>query len=298
MKLATSTGDFFNYTSNQVEIIEHIAKAGFKNIDYAFGIDYRRNVGIFSGVLETYTYNLKKKAEKLGVKFVQAHAPMGAPLENDGGAFVDANLKCIDFCDVLGIKNLVVHAGYREGLTREENFKENKEFFLKLLRHAEKYDINILVENFNKMGDKIYWIDNAPELLEFIEFVDHPLFHAVWDTGHGNMQPLDPHENLKILGSHVKALHVQDNMGDLDSHFAPYFGNLNLDSLMHGLIDIGYDGYFTFEADNLILPAARRKPYDKDKRLFEPPLSLRIEAEKFLYQIGKTILTAYDCFEE
>ena len=70
MKLATSTGDFFGYTSNQIEIIEYIAAAGFKNIDYAFGIDYRRNNGIFSDDLEGYTYALKAKAKELGVKFV------------------------------------------------------------------------------------------------------------------------------------------------------------------------------------------------------------------------------------
>lgn len=297
MKLATSTGDFFGYTSNQIEIIEYIAAAGFKNIDYAFGIDYRRNNGIFSDDLEGYTYALKAKAKELGVKFVQAHTPMGAPLEMDG-AFIEANLRCIDFCNELGIKNIVVHAGYREGLSKEENFEENKKFFQKLLARAENYGVNILVENFNKMGDKIYWVDNAPDLLQMVEYVNHPLFNAVWDTGHGNQQSLPPHESLKILGKYVKALHVQDNMGDLDSHLAPFFGNQNLDSLMHGLIDIGYNGYFTFEADNIMLPGVHRKPFADDNRLLEPPLSLRIEAEKFLYQIGKAILSAYDCFEE
>lgn len=297
MKLATTTCDFFGYTSNQIEIIEYISNAGFKNIDYAFGIDYRRNSGIFSGDLKGYTYNLKSKADELGVKFVQAHAPMGAPLDNDAN-FIEANLRCIDFCNELGIENIVVHSGYREGLTKEQTFNENKRFFEKLLPRAEKYGINILVENFNKMGDKIYWIDNAPDLLKMVECVNHPLFNAVWDTGHGNQQPLLPHESLKILGKYVKALHVQDNMGDLDSHLAPFFGNQNLDSLMHGLIDIGYNGYFTFEADNMLLPAVRRKVFNDDNRLLEPPLSLRIEAEKFLYQIGKAILSAYDCFEE
>jgi len=36
----------------------------------------------------------------------------------------------------------------------------------------------------------------------------------------------------------------------------------------------------------------------KRKRLWKAPLSLRIQAEKLLYETGKTILSAYDCFEE
>ena len=36
----------------------------------------------------------------------------------------------------------------------------------------------------------------------------------------------------------------------------------------------------------------------RDKRLLEAPLSLRIKAEEFMYEIGKTTLEAYGCFEE
>jgi hypothetical protein len=36
----------------------------------------------------------------------------------------------------------------------------------------------------------------------------------------------------------------------------------------------------------------------KDRRLAVPPLDLRRRAAAFLYEIGKSILSAYDCFEE
>lgn len=56
-------------------------------------------------------------------------------------------------------------------------------------------------------------------------------------------------------------------MGNDDQHMAPYFGTLSIDSLMNGLFDIGYKGYFTFEASNILLNAAHRTPYEKDKRM-------------------------------
>ena len=85
---------------------------------------------------------------------------------------------------------------------------------------------------------------------------------------------------------------------DSTSTNAPFFGTLNLDSLMHGLIDIGYRGYFTFEATNFFLPGKKRRPFDSDQKLLNAPLPLKLQAERLLYEIGKYTLTAYNCFEE
>jgi len=163
---------------------------------------------------------------------------------------------------------------------------------------AEEYDMNILLENFNIMCiENTYWADNAPDILEMVEMVNHPLFHVCWDTGHGNQQPLSQYESVKIIGKHLYGLHVHDNQG-LDSHILPFFGSVNFDALMYGLSEVGYKGYFTFEADNMFLQPFERKTFEKDDRLMLVPLDLRIQAEKLLYNIGKHILSSYDCFEE
>ncbi|MBR4962268.1 MAG: sugar phosphate isomerase/epimerase, partial [Clostridia bacterium] len=212
--------------------------------------------------------------------------------------FTEDTIRCVEACGILGIPTVVVHSGYIKGLTIRETFEKNKIFYEKLFPMAEKYGVNILVENFNKMCvPGLYWIDNAADQRELIDYVNHPLFHGCWDAGHGNMQEMSQDESLRILGEHCYALHIQDNMGNDDQHMAPFFGTLNLDALMHGLIDIGYKGYFTFESGNILLPPNKRRPYEADKRLQRAPLALRLEAEKFLYAIGKTVLEAYDCFE-
>ena len=129
----------------------------------------------------------------------------------------------------------------------------------------------------------LYWIDNAPDLLEFIELVNHPLFHCVWDTGHANMQDMSQEEALMLLGSHMKALHIQDNNKIKDIHMCPLFGTLDVNSLMTGLKNIGYDGYFTFEAPRFFSPEIS----------FEVDLELKISAEKLMYNIGENILRKY-----
>ena len=298
MKLATTTGDFFSYTGSQAAALEHISRAGFRYADYNFGGDYDFRGGVYSDDFSGYTEGISRTAEELGIKLIQAHAPMGRPLE-DGGALLADTLVCVDACGAWGIPNLVVHSGYTKGLTPEQTFERNKAFFMPLLERAEKYGVNILVENFNRMHvDGLYWIDNAPDLLRMIECVDHPLFHAVWDVGHANMQEMPQDEALRMLGKHVRALHIQDNMGDKDSHLVPFLGSLNLDAVMSGLLDIGYEGYFTFEVGAFFTPAAKRREFSRSTRLASASIELRDSFERYLYELGRYILEKYDCFEE
>ena len=298
MKLATTTGDFGAYSHSQAFALEHIRKAGFRYADYNFGMDLGNMNGVYSENHEVYFDEIANTANKLGIKLIQAHAPMGKPLA-DGGKLLGETLRCVDACGAWGIPNLVVHSGYVRGLSPEETFARNKEFFMPLLDRAEKYGVNILVENFNKMCvDGLYWIDNAPDLLRMVETVNHPLFHAVWDTGHANMQEMPQDEELRLLGKHVRALHIQDNHGNADNHLVPFLGTMNLDAVMTGLMDIGYNGYFTFEVGGFFNSAEKRRKYDRDTRLASAPIELRDAFERYLYELGKCILEKYDCFEE
>ncbi len=299
MKLATTTGDFSAYTTSQAEALEHIRMAGFRYADYSFGQDYRLQNGVYSKDFEPYFDSISKHTEQLGIKLVQAHAPMGRPLEDNDGSFLDATLRCVDACGAWSIPELVVHSGYTPGISPEQTFERNKAFFMPLLHRAEKYGVNILVENFNKMHvENLYWIDNAPDLLRMIECVNHPLFHAVWDVGHANMQEMPQDEALRLLGQHVHALHIQDNMGDKDSHLTPFLGTLSLDAVMNGLLDIGYNGYFTFEVGGVFTPSSKRRSCERDSRLSSAPLELRDAYERYLYELGKCVLEKYGCFEE
>ena len=299
MKLATTTGDFHSYTHDQIECLRYIREAGFRYADYSFGKDYSTRGGVYAEDYEAYLSKVNQATREIGIRLVQAHAPMGSPLSEDGGRFIADNIRCVDACGVWGIPNLVIHSGYAPGLSVQETFEANKLFYAPILERAEKYGVNILVENFNKMCvPGLYWIDNATDLLGLIEYIDHPLFHAVWDAGHANLQEIPQDEELRVMGSHVKALHIQDNRGDTDSHLLPFLGTMNLDAVMNGLRDIGYNGYFTFEVGDIFTPPNKRRPYPTNTRLAKAPLSLKRAAERYLFELGKCVLEAYDCFEE
>ncbi len=287
MKLATTTGDFRTHAKDQLEALKYVAESGFRYVDYSFGIDYNTGTGIFSSDPDGFLEELKKKCEEYGVKYVQAHSPMGTPLADPDDKLLKATIACIEACGKLEIPYIVVHSGYLKDISKEETFKRNKEFFEKLFPAAEKAGVTILVENFDRMVfDDFYWIDNAPDLLEFVEFVNHPLLQVVWDTGHGNHQKLSQEDALTLLGKYVKALHVHDNDGSVDLHMCPYTGTLDFDSLMKGLKKIGYKGYFTFEACSFFAPTVR----DTEMKI---DLELRIEMEKLLYKLGEKMVESY-----
>lgn len=209
---------------------------------------------------------------------------------------------------MLGIKNIVVHPGYTEEFTypsgRADFFRENIKFYKKLIPTAEKYGVTLCAENSaeGNMGTR-YFLMTGKEMADFVSEINHPLVQCCFDVGHANMRDTSVYKDIVDIGEHLKAVHIQDNFGKYDEHIAPFFGTLDLDAVMQALIKIDYKGYFTFEADNMLKKSqwphpTKASPEVTERRLEQPTLELRICAEKLLYEIGKHILSAYDCFEE
>ena len=194
-----------------------------------------------------------------------------------------------------------MHNGYAEGIDKAEWFKRNKAFFEKLIPAMERCDVNVLIENSTKknMGN-MYFVNTGKEMVEFIEYMNHPKFHACWDTGHANCEG-SQYQEIMDLGEHLYAIHYNDNHGNCDEHVMPYLGTLNHDEVINALIDVKFKGYFTLESDSSLIirnwPHSRRS-FDKDTRLLNPQLFMVRKLESLMYDIVKYMLTSYGIFEE
>ena len=203
---------------------------------------------------------------------------------------------------MLGIENAVIHTGWMEGITKKQYFEMNAEALKPIFPAMEKNNVNVLIENSAKanMGDKYFFLTGA-DMKEFIDYVKHPLIHACWDLGHANMEG-HQYQDIIALGDDLRAIHVHDNNGKCDQHVAPFTGTLNMDEVITALIDIDYKDYFTFETYSAVSTGKtwylKRKTFDRDTRLFNPTIDIYDAAEKFLFQIGKACLTAYNIYEE
>lgn len=305
MKIATTIGEMYNYAPVPADAVRCYKGTGFRYLDYSF---YSCHTGDSPFLLDSdkewkqQVEDAGNAAADCGFKFVQAHAPgYNSLLENpdlDHPACLRAMERSVEACGMLGIPTIVVHGcssptyPYPEG--RDGFMARNREFFSGMLNMAEKYGVYVCVENTTgKHAWNRYYPRSPEELLDFAAAMEHPLVKCCWDTGHSVMEDkFDQYDILKTLGSELAAIHVHDNDSLKDQHIAPYCGKLDMDRLIKGLIDIGYTGYFTYEANDFLNKQNSTGPLQK------LPLELRQESLALLYKIAKYMLETYNVFEE
>ena len=304
MKIATTTGDFHIFCETDAQRLHELYLAGFRYIDldmYHFTPDcvYMQD-GWRDAVRE-----LKAVADGLGMTFVQAHSQGGNPLsENpDEVDFIfRATVRSIEICQMLGIRNTVVHNGCRQGLSKEEWFVQNKAFYERLFPAMERYGVNVLCENSTRANMRdMYFINTGRDMREFIDYVGHPQIHGCWDTGHANCEG-NQYDEIMAIGEELYAIHYNDNHGKMDEHLAPFLGTLNHDEVMCALRDVGFSGYFTLECNATLIRydhwLGRRRRYEQSDKLRHPQLFMQRHIEAMMYESARWILESYGCFEE
>ena len=302
MKIATTIAEMYNFSSSanfassSAEAISFYKDSGFRYLDFSFyGAAYPDSPMLSDGWKDVILES-KAVADDLGFRFVQAHGPACEICGEEGEIGLIATIRAIEACGMLGIKNMVMHPGTFPDIKYPDDqlafFKANETFFRALIPAMEKNNVNVLFENGTKQVR--YYPMLAKELNAMIEYMDHPLFGAAWDVGHAHMAELDHYTEIMELGKNLKAIHVHDNDSSSDWHDCPFFGTVDYDSLMRGLIESGYEGTFTLEADSFF--TYRRR--GRSGRLAHTPLEVKQAAIKVLYTAAKSILTEYDLFEE
>jgi len=304
MRLATTLENFTDYDPSPARAARLCAACGFRFLDLSFYMPMLRASladGSWAGLIQ----EAAQTAEQLGLSFIQAHSPPGNALADDGSyeQYLVETRRSIEACGMLGIPNLVVHAGCKKGVWKEEFYERNRRFYRALVPAMEYHGVRVLIENTPAQDTRdFYYFVTGADMREFIGYMGHPMVHAVWDTGHGHMTTRatgqTQRENLVALGDELRGLHVHGNNGLGDDHLAPFVGGLDLDDLMPALLDIGYAGYFTFEASYTIrLRGAFPKRQGLSDGLLTRAEGIGVKSVALLYDIGKCILEEYDCFE-
>lgn len=299
MILATTTEDFFPFTETHEERLFHLYEAGFRYVDLSLEHP-RADDPLYTPDFRAAALRLRDYASSLGLRFVQCHAPAVNFLADAarGRALIE---RAIEVCGILGIPNTVTHAGYRKDpIAKEEWTEKNRDFYLSLMPTAEKHGVAVLVENSAHVNLPYYYLYRGKDLREFADIISHPLFGVCWDTGHANLEGAQ-YDEIMALGDALKAVHLHDNRGVFDEHLLPFMGTVNMDEIMHALIDVGFRGPLTFEAKSSLcmgkVGGKQRREFSKDTRLSRPTLAMQKSLESTLFTIGKEILSAYGCYE-
>ena len=301
MKIATTIGEMYAHTGSYTEAIEAYKDTGFRYLDFSFyTMVLKENDPIMSDGWKDTILECNETAQKLGLQFVQAHTP-AFHWDKDVERGLAGTIRSIEACGMLGIRNAVIHSALFPEFKYPEDaadyFKANEPFFRALIPAMEENNVRILFENttIKHCGDRSYFPILGKDLNAFVEFMAHPLFGAAWDVGHAHMDGIDHYTEIMEMKDTLKAVHIHDNNGQWDQHTAPFLGTLDYDSLMRGLIESGYDGYFTLESDGFF---KRNRSQSLSGPLACTPIEVKKAALSMLYTISKSILSAYNILEE
>lgn len=309
MKLATSTGDLEWYIESSYEKVKAFKDTKFKYLNAEIcGDEFLDETD--DGWKRTVD-NFGNAAADAGLKFVAAHAPCVNVLNGDEEHYnvtLRALRRSIEACHILGIDRITIHASYNKKHTGTQFFSENKKVYSQLFDLMEKYDVRAMTENMDTFA--YYPLSTGKEIREFVDYIDHPLMGVCWDVAHAHINPKTKYnpqyDSIVTIGDKLFGLHVADNFGDCHHHTWPFAGIINFDEIIQGLLDANYKGYFTYEASYTLLHS-KNMPYHRQPwvhngetvtKLLNPSLELKKEAIDLLYDVGKHMLSAYDCFEE
>ncbi len=316
MKLSICTGGIWRRNSSMTdkEVLCELGEIGYRVFDYTFPGD---EVGFENTVYMTAAW--RDEAESLaafmkenGYAFGQAHIPLGGifgnPLRSENEALLmKGYCRAFEVASVLGVPCMVLHPGMESAeMSKEDFFRKIKAFLHKLLEQVGKFGIDIALENLAPFDSSYRYVQTGKDLAELVEYVDHPMVGACWDTGHGNLCRADQYESITALGKHLKCLHVADNVGifelgfkawRMDLHATPLMGvsGVNFDAVLQALIDIDYKGTFNLEVEDPRPVWKKEFIYHgvKQHKLYYATDAMRKITREASYKIVNLMLQAY-----
>ncbi|MBR7162309.1 MAG: sugar phosphate isomerase/epimerase [Clostridia bacterium] len=297
---------YFDTDQEQRTILEFFRDCGYTCVDYEIRMPYIQDDE------QLHAKRLRETLAELGMTAPQAHAPIVDPFDPESD-HLTVFRRSLEFCKIVGIPWVVIHAGEVKGATKEEFQAANREFYRSLIPYMEETGVGVLLENIGHY-EQDYYLKNGAELRELIDVLDHPMFGACWDVGHANLnwkKDCEQYSSVVALGDKLKALHVHSNAGyfekshrhhRIDMHGLPYmslYDSVNYDALIQGLIDIGYEGTFNFEVNVPVKTVRYSFEYKGEivRKLEKLPLDLAKQYNVLLYNIGKYMLETYGIFE-
>ena len=110
---------------------------------------------------------------------------------------------------------------------------------------AQRHGLTLGIEHFPGKA-----LDTAAATLDFVRAVAHPNLYLLFDSGHIQMRREDPAAIIRQAGERLSYVHLDDNDGAGDLHWALLDGVMteaSLRSIFAALTEIGYDGGVSLE---------------------------------------------------
>ena len=129
-------------------------------------------------------------------------------------------------CRAFEIPAMVMHTNDLDEF--QPDLDKGLAFFSELADAAEKYDVDLAVENVFRQ-----------HLLSYLlEQIDAPRFGMCYDSSHDFLEEQNRGRILKKYKQRIKALHLSDNDFQADRHWIPGEGEIPLDEVMAEILTV------------------------------------------------------------
>ena len=245
-------------------------QAGFDAVDFPL-CSYCEHDGdpMLMPAWREWAQSVRALADEHGLIIGQVHAHWRMESTVNEDFSCDPPLEVIhrnfEVCRIWGTRRLIFHPCQRyfllpDAADRQKVLDANVEWFSQLLPTAEKFDVELLIENLfdhkhvQQPGDQPFPCGSAEDVLYIINRIGHPLMKTCLDTGHANISGQDVAHMARLYGDKLVALHLQDNYGKIgpiyeDLHLLPTCGRIPWQDVFAALRDIGYEGTLNLEVN-------------------------------------------------
>lgn len=232
-----------------IEMTQEDMNALVKNDLEYLEIDWPYSTEMTREELENQIIEVKKRADKAGVKIWSVHLPFGGPFDisqtNDTlrqrAVELNRNDMILSAKTVSPVK-FVIHPS-AEPIADEERvarIEASKKSLRELAETAKELNIPLLVENLPRtcLGN------TSTELLDIISGIDNTAI--CFDVNHLLLEPQTTFvNNTKGL---IQNTHMSDYDRKNERHWLPGEGVIDWNELLFALVESGYEGPFIYEA--------------------------------------------------
>ncbi|MCE1245578.1 MAG: sugar phosphate isomerase/epimerase [Firmicutes bacterium] len=207
---------------------------------------------VLTGDLEGKIRDFSQKRDELGVKKVIMHGPFfDLTVASLDPEIVKITLKryeqALATAQALHIEKIVLHTQFNAQLKIPAYINnwliKSMDYFSGIVQKLEESRITILIENM---------FDEDPDIMvELLEKINSPCLGVCLDAGHVNAFSRQPQrEWIKQLGKHIRYVHLSDNDGLADEHYALGRGNIDFPDLFGIFDDLGVNPEFCIEMNS------------------------------------------------
>jgi protein FrlC len=271
IKFAQSSAVYFNYTLKHA--IVELARLGYDGIEVWGGRPHAYRDDLLDEFSELKALASRLKLEICNFIPAQFRYPSLLCSDNervrrDSIGYISAAMRN---AKALGSPSISLCPGM---VPWDRDLETGRKALMKSFREISEmnkdYRLRLLIEPAHRFeSNLILTIDDCKKALD--ELSD-PAYGVLLDVGHCHVNGEDLKAAVKLAGSYPLHIHLNDNLGDADSHLNLGEGNIDFAGLRSGLEEIGYAGYLSTElgAKYIMDPsAACRISLERSRKLFE-----------------------------